>query len=258
MKASFIKLYFNDLLKILYLSFTGFRKSKIGYRDIIRVILTQLYFTSIQALIVILILAFFIAMLISYYYVNEFSVFDFSLSQNNILFLIILQQIIPMLTAFLIIARSCTAIATELGNMKVNKEILALESLGVSQIQYIIAPRIIAGIISVLSLAIVFCMSFVFFFIFITSLGMDNFDYSNFLASLHEELSGLDIILFVLKNIVIGAFIFIISSINGLSVTVYYTEVPVATINAVVHSIMFCVIASLFFSLLSILINGVI
>lgn len=253
----FIKLYFSDLLKILYLSISGFYKSKIGYRDIVRVILTQIYFTSLQAIPLVIMLSIFMGFMMTYYYIGEYGIFDFSFSQNNILFLIIIQQIIPLLTSFLIIARSCTAIASELGNMKVNKEILALESLGISQVQYIIAPRFFAGIASVLTLSFCFSLIFLCFFMFFSILIVDNFDLTSFLKDLVNDLSAIDIIIFIIKNMVIGGFIFLISSLHGLSVSVFSTQVPIATIKAVVGSIIFCVLASAFFTVLNLLLSGV-
>lgn len=255
MKNTFIKLYFSDLSKLVFLSTFGFRKSKIGFRDILRVILTQIYFTSLQALPLVIMLSFFMGLIMSFYLSSQYSIVDISLSQNNILVLIILNQLIPLLTAFLVIARSCTAVASELGNMKVNNEIMALESMGISQIQYIVAPRFFAGMISILTLSFYFCFIFLFFMLFFSFFVMDNFDVYSFISSIVDETSVLDIIIFIFKNLIIGGVIFIISSINGLSVSIYSTEVPVATINAVVHSIIFCIFASLFFTLIKVIIS---
>lgn len=258
MNNSFIKLYFSDLLKILHLLVRGLKKSNIGYRDIIRVILTQIYFTSVQSISLVVMLSFFMGLMMTFYFIGQYGIFDFSFSQNNILFLIIIEQIIPILTSFLIIARSCTAIASELGNMKVNKEILALESLGVSQVQYIIAPRFFAGIVSLLSLSFCFSLIFISFFLVLSFLIIDDFDYRAFIINLVNDINGLDIIIFIIKNMLIGGFIILISCVNGLSVTVFSTEVPVVTIKAVVGSIIFCILASVFFTVLNLLLRGVI
>lgn len=255
MKKAFIKLYFSDLSKLVFLSTISFKKSKIGFRDIIRVILTQIYFTSLQAMPLVIMLSFFMGLIMSFYLSSQYSLLDISFSQNNVLVLIILNQLIPLLTAFLVIARSCTAVASELGNMKVNNEILALESMGISQIQYIVAPRFFAGMISILTLSFYFCIMFIIFMLICCFFIMNNFDAYSFIASIVDETTTLDIVIFVLKNLLIGGIIFIISCINGLSVSIYSTEVPVATINAVVHSIIFCIFASLFFMLINFVIT---
>ncbi len=50
---------------------------------------------------------------------------------GKILVAVVLRELAPLITAIVVAGRSGTAIATELGNMKVNSEVLALMSLGI-------------------------------------------------------------------------------------------------------------------------------
>jgi len=67
-----------------------------------------------------------------------------------------MRELAPLLTAIVVAGRSGTAMATELGNMKVNSEVLALSSLGIDPPRYIVLPRLVASIVSVLVLMIYF------------------------------------------------------------------------------------------------------
>src|SRR6187549_401534 len=75
---------------------------------------------------------------------------------GRMLVAIVLREIAPLVTAIVVAGRSGTAIATELGNMKVNDEILGLSSMGIDPMRFIVMPRILACIVSVLVLTVYF------------------------------------------------------------------------------------------------------
>lgn len=57
------------------------------------------------------------------------------------------RELGPVLTALMITARAGSAIAAELGTMRVTEQIDALAVMGVNPVKYLIVPRIIAGIL---------------------------------------------------------------------------------------------------------------
>src|ERR1700738_74862 len=59
----------------------------------------------------------------------------------------ILRELGPILIAVIVIGRSCSAVAAELGTMKVSEEIEALEVMAINPIQYLVVPRFIAMLI---------------------------------------------------------------------------------------------------------------
>lgn len=56
------------------------------------------------------------------------------------------RELGPMMTAFLLTGRGGSAITAELATMKVNEQVDAMESMGVSPISYLVVPRLIACI----------------------------------------------------------------------------------------------------------------
>ena len=62
------------------------------------------------------------------------------------------------------------------------------------------------------------------------------------MSKIVEAMTMGDIAAFFIKNIVCGGMIFLISVTHGLEVKGASTEVPVAAIRAVVHSLFFCII----------------
>ncbi len=60
-----------------------------------------------------------------------------------------LRELAPLMTAILIAGRCGSAITAEIGTMKVNEEIDALEVMGVNPIKYLVAPKFLAMVTAV-------------------------------------------------------------------------------------------------------------
>jgi phospholipid/cholesterol/gamma-HCH transport system permease protein len=62
----------------------------------------------------------------------------------------------PLLVAVLVVGRSGTAIAAEMASMKLDREVDSLYATGVDPVTYLLVPRILGGITSLLVLVVVF------------------------------------------------------------------------------------------------------
>ena len=60
-----------------------------------------------------------------------------------------LRELAPLMTAILIAGRCGSAITAEIGTMKVNEELDALEVMGVNPVKYLVAPKFLAMVTSV-------------------------------------------------------------------------------------------------------------
>lgn len=54
------------------------------------------------------------------------------------------REIAPVFAALMVTARACSAMAAELGTMRVTEQIDALETMAVNPIQYLVVPRVVA------------------------------------------------------------------------------------------------------------------
>ena len=63
--------------------------------------------------------------------------------------LTILKELAPVFTAMVISARAGTAMASELGNMKITDQVDAIKTLGVDPVRYLVLPRVLATAIVV-------------------------------------------------------------------------------------------------------------
>jgi phospholipid/cholesterol/gamma-HCH transport system permease protein len=66
------------------------------------------------------------------------------------------RELAPVFAGLMLTARTGSAIATELGTMRVTEQIDALETMAVDSRQYLIVPRVLAGFIMLPALALIF------------------------------------------------------------------------------------------------------
>jgi phospholipid/cholesterol/gamma-HCH transport system permease protein len=229
-------LFTRDVLSTL---FNFYSQVQIGFSVIVK----QVYFTGYEAKWLII----FVALAIGGVLILQGNIYLTAFGQTRMIYLllvtVVVRELSSLLTAMIVIARSGTSISTELGNMVVNKEIDLLRSFGISPLSYLVVSRTAGVIAAMFILTIVFNVTAVlggwFFSTLFYPLNIEVF-ISNFMA----EITVSDIILSVIKSIVYGFSIALISSYHGLKVVKASTEVPQRTIKAVVYSITTVVIAN--------------
>lgn len=205
------------------------------------VILRQILFTGYEALLLISFIALGIGGLVIMQGYNLLSNFGQGIWVHIILVTIVVNELSSILTALVVIARSGTAISTELGNMVVNREIDLLKSFGVSPISYLVVSRLFGVMIAMLVLTIYFNIVAVLGGWFFSSL----FSKLEFRAFMNDFLSVLklsDVLISIVKALVFGFIIALVSSYQGMQVYKASTEVPQRTIRAVVISIFLIII----------------
>jgi phospholipid/cholesterol/gamma-HCH transport system permease protein len=235
-------------LRLLLMAYMSLRAAVFhqtqGLRTIVSVISEQIYFTGWQAMPLISVLAVAAGGVVILQSSSNLNLFGGSQMIGQLLVVIVLRELGPLITALVVIARSGTAVASEVGNMRANREIEALEVMGINPLSYIVFPRVFGGVISVLTLA--------FYFVFIALIGgfvvttlLHNLSFAFYVDSLVKAIAVEDVYLFLLKNGFSGFIIFVVSCFQGLSVRRGPTEVPVVTTQAVVKSVGYVVFFNL-------------
>src|ERR671936_140218 len=75
---------------------------------------------------------------------------------GNIIVVVVIRELGPLLTAFIVVGRSGTAVTTELGIMRVGQEAAALEHMGIRLMEFLVMPRLVGIIVSMLCLTLYF------------------------------------------------------------------------------------------------------
>src|SRR5246127_831312 len=67
---------------------------------------------------------------------------------GTVVALVLVRELGPVLTALMVTARAGSAMAAEIGSMQVTEQIDALTVMAINPVQYLVSPRILAGVIS--------------------------------------------------------------------------------------------------------------
>jgi len=194
----------------------------------------QIYFTGIQALKTVSIIACLIGIVIT---TQTTSITGLNAAlTGKILIWTVVRELGPLLTVIIIIARSGAALTVELGSMKINGEIDGLKVMGISPLNYLIVPRVAGITVSVLILTVYFQIVSVIGGLFVSSLltGTSFFQHARVVFS---ALNLFEIGISASKSIVFGLVISVIACYQGLRVKSSINEIPQATTIAVMHSL---------------------
>ncbi len=204
-----------------------------------RIVVRQVFFTGFQALSLISAIAAFVGAT----FVLQVQLLSGALNTEmggKILVAVMLRELAPLVTAIVVTGRSGTAIATELGNMKVNEEILALSSLGIDPMRFIVQPRIIGCVVSVLVLTVYFGVVAIGAG-YLVGLSLGGVGLDNMQAGFTQALSPADLPLFLAKGLTLGIIVGLLSCHFGLQAEGSPTEVPRCASHAVVMTLLACV-----------------
>lgn len=233
--------YTCDVFLMIYMSFRAVAADQAqSWRTIFSVVSAQIYFTGFQALPLISVLAIASGSIVILQSATNLSLLGGGAVVGELLVAIVVRELAPLLTALIVISRSGTAVASEIGNMRVNSEIDALISMGIHPLSYVVFPRLLGGIVSVVCLAVYFVVVAILGGFLVNTL-LHDMQFSFFADSLARAFTSADVGLFFLKNVFGGAIIFTIACYQGLKVGQGPHEVPQVTTKAVVDSVIYVV-----------------
>ncbi len=166
----------------------------------------------------------------------------------NMIGLVMVRELGPLLAAVLLAGRSGSAFAAEIGTMKVNEELDALQTLGLDPIRFLVIQRITAAIL--LTPLLTFYASFLGVVGgVLVALGL-GFPLSLIFHQLTSAVHLSDVALGAAKGVVFGAIVSAVGCLRGLQTREGPSAVGVSTTRAVVTSIVLIVIADAIFSIL--------
>src|SRR5437868_10504374 len=159
----------------------------------------------------------------------------------------ITRELGPLVTAIVVIGRSGSAFAAEIGTMKVTEELDAIETMALHPIAFLVTPKLIAMLVMMPCLTIWADLMGV---LGGSAFGMIGADYTfgAYLAATRNALFMRDIITGVVKSIVFGLVITGVGCQEGFSTGAGSEQVGRSTTSAVVTSIFLVVLADLLFT----------
>ena len=159
------------------------------------------------------------------------------------------RELGPLITAIVVIGRSGSAFAAELGTMKVSEEIDALETMAISPIRFLVAPKFLAMLVMLPGLTI---WANVMGILGGSLFGVTQADFT-FVRYVNASIGSLllrDVTSGLVKSVMFGITITAVGCLEGLSTGAGAEQVGRSTTRAVVVSIFLVVLVDLFFTAL--------
>ena len=166
----------------------------------------------------------------------------------NMIGLVMVRELGPLLAAILLAGRSGSAFAAEIGTMKVNEELNALETLGLDPIRFLVVQRVAAGII--LTPLLTFYATFMGVLGGVLVTLILGYPLALIFHQLVSSVCLSDVALGAIKSVVFGAIVSAVGCLRGLQTQQGPSAVGVSTTRAVVTSILLIVIADAVFSVI--------
>jgi len=155
---------------------------------------------------------------------------------GGVVALALARELAPVLAAVVVTARAGSTMASELGNMRVTEQIDAITTMGVSPVQYLVAPRVLATTLTLPFLAIAFGLSGMFG-AYIVAVVWQSIDPGLFFDKVRAFVQMRDLSMCTTKSVVFGAIVSTICCKQGFYATGGARGVGEATARAVVTSI---------------------
>jgi phospholipid/cholesterol/gamma-HCH transport system permease protein len=165
----------------------------------------------------------------------------------NIVSVAVFRELGPLIAAIVLTGFAGASIAAELGTMVVGEEIEALEAHGLNPVRFLVMPRIIATVISLVALTVIGNLTAVFF-AGVMAISFLNVPFEVYKANTLSQLVVNDFYTGLIKAAVFGLILSGIACHNGLKVTGGAAGVGKATTDTVVQTVVSVIIADLLFT----------
>jgi len=175
---------------------------------------------------------------------------------GNLMVVVIIREMGPIVTAFLIAGRTGSSLTTYIGGMVINSEVDALATMGINPIRYLVMPSVIGGSIATVIMYIIFSSSAIGVgylvtkgIIFITGNAPNVQITWHYLSTeILKALTIPDFIFAIVKPLIFGIIIMTNACYQALNIQRDIRQVPKATSRSVITSFLYVVLADVMLS----------
>jgi len=198
-------------------------------------VIRQMFSVGVLSLVIIAVSGLFVGMVLALQGYNTLVDFGATESLGVMVALSLVRELGPVVAGLLFAGRAGSALTAEIGLMKATEQLSAMEMMAVDPLHRVVAPRFMAGILSMPLLAAIFSAVGVLggYFVAVGLLGVDDGAFWSQMQAkvdLHE-----DIFNGVIKSVVFGFVVTWIAVFEGYDTVPTSEGVSRATTNTVVH-----------------------
>lgn len=214
----------------------------------------NLQHAGFDALPIVGLLTFLMGVVIAYQGAEQLARYGANIFVVNLVGLSMLRELGPLLTAIIIAGRSGSAFTAQIGTMKVTEEIDAMRTIGISPMDQLVLPKMLALLIALPLLTVYADIMGV-----MGGMMMASFDlgvsYTDFVDRFGSSISLSAFLVGVGKAPVFAAIIAVVGCFQGFQVSGGADSVGRQTTKSVVQAIFFVILADAVFSVIFSLVN---
>lgn len=201
----------------------------------LRLLLRQISFIGIHSLFVIMLTAIFAGMVLGLQGYYTLSRFGSEALLGPAVALSIIRELGPVLTGLMVTGRAGSALAAELGIMRIREQVDALHAMGINPMRYLVAPRMQAGLLVLPLLTSIFDMVGIYggYLVAVHLLGLSS---GTYFGGIESTVVPKDLLVGLLKSVSFGLIITWVCTYKGYNTTRGAEGVSRATTSAVVLS----------------------
>ncbi len=212
-------------------------------------IVRHAYEAGIQALPIVAMIAFFVAVIIAYIGASQLRDFGAGIYTVDLITVGVLRELGVLLTAVIVAGRSGSAFAAEIGVMQLNDEVDALKSIGMDPIEVLVVPRVL-GLVIALPLLTVVADAMGMAGGALLSNWLLDISLPQFIARVQDALAPSTFWAGLIKAPVFAVLIAMIGTYRGMQVRSSSRELGRLTTTAVVESIFMVIFANAIFAVI--------
>ncbi len=226
---------------------------RIAWQDL----LYQIYFIGVKSQMVVLVTGAFTGMVLAAQTAIQFHKVKMDTATLAAVSVTMCSELGPVLTGLMVAGRVGAAITAEIGTMKVTEQIDALRTLATHPVDYLVVPRLVAGV-TVLPLLTAEAIFVGIAAGYAVSAYFYNIDSTYLWANMLKHTADSDVAIGLIKGIIYGGIVALVGCYKGMTCGEGAEGVGRATTEAVVYSSIAILIANFFLTLsLGALFNGV-
>jgi len=212
-------------------------------------VLVSIQDAGARALGIVGLISFLVGLILAYMGSYQLATFGAQIYVADLVSLSMLREMAPMMTGIVMAGRTGAAYAAQIGTMMVNEEIDSLRTVGISPIDFLVLPRMLA-LVLMMPLLTIYADFFGLlggFLIAVTGLDLN---VHLFIDRTFEAVTLMDLGVGLVKSTVIGIIVAVAGCLRGMQCGRSASSVGTATTSAVVTAILLIIIAEAVFAVL--------
>ncbi|AKH42476.1 phospholipid/cholesterol/gamma-HCH transport system permease protein [Altererythrobacter atlanticus] len=213
----------------------------------LRALVRQMELVGLNSLGIIGLMSFLIGIVIAQQGAVQLAQFGAETLTVNLVGRITLRELGVLMTAIMVAGRSGSAFAAQIGTMKLTEEIDAMRTIGVSPMEALVLPRILAAVLMMPLLGFYSSVVAIIGGAVVSDLTL-GIPFMTFLSRIQEVVPLHDLYIGVVKAPVFGLIVALAGCYQGMQVSGNAEEVGLKTTKAVVQAIFMVIVLDAFFA----------